>query len=49
LHHLDHRDPADRLLIATATTLRCKLVTYNERITRFGERHEGQYGFTASL
>jgi len=47
LHHLEHRDPADRLLIATAIELRCPLVTYDERITRFGERHGSQYGFDA--
>ena len=28
LHHLEHRDPADRLLIATAIELACPLVTY---------------------
>jgi PIN domain nuclease of toxin-antitoxin system len=39
LHHLEHRDPADRLLIATA------IVTYDERIARFGKRHGRQYGF----
>ena len=49
LHHLEHRDAADRLLIATAIELGCPLVTYDERITRFGERHGSQYGFTASL
>ncbi len=45
LHHLEHRDPADRLLIATAIELSCPLVTYDERISRFGERHGNQYGF----
>ena len=45
LYHLEHRDPADRLLIATAIEIGCPLVTYNERIARFGERHGGQYGF----
>jgi PIN domain nuclease of toxin-antitoxin system len=45
LHHLEHRDPADRLLIATAIELDCPLVTYDERIIRFGERHGRQYGF----
>jgi PIN domain nuclease of toxin-antitoxin system len=44
---LDHRDPADRLLIATAIELACPLVTYDERILRFDERHGRQYGFTA--
>jgi PIN domain nuclease of toxin-antitoxin system len=45
LHHLEHRDPADRLLIATAIELDCPLVTYDERIARFGKRHGRQYGF----
>jgi PIN domain nuclease of toxin-antitoxin system len=48
LHHFNHRDPADRLLIATAIELGCPLVTYDERILRFGDRHGRQYGFTAS-
>jgi PIN domain nuclease of toxin-antitoxin system len=47
LHHLDHRDPGDRLLIATAIEQACPLVTYDERIVRFGERHGSQYGFVA--
>jgi len=45
LHHLEHRDPADRLLIATAIELACPLVTYDERIVRFGKRHGRQYRF----
>ena len=45
LHHLEHRDPADRLLIATAIELDCPFVTYDERILRFGEKHGRQYGF----
>jgi PIN domain nuclease of toxin-antitoxin system len=32
LHHLEHRDPGDRLLIATAIEQACPLVTYDERI-----------------
>ena len=47
LHHLEHRDPADRLLTATAIDLSCPLVTYDERLLRFGERHGRQYGFAA--
>ena len=39
LHHLQHRDPADRLLIATAIELACPPVTYDERIARFGKMH----------
>jgi PIN domain nuclease of toxin-antitoxin system len=45
LHHFEHRDPADRLLIATAIELGCPLVTYDERIERFGARHGRQYRF----
>ena len=48
LHHFDHRDPADRLLIATAIDLGCPLVTYDERILRFARQHGRQYGFAAS-
>jgi PIN domain nuclease of toxin-antitoxin system len=47
LHHLEHRDPADRLLIATAIELACPLVTYDERILHFSERYGRQYGFSA--
>jgi PIN domain nuclease of toxin-antitoxin system len=45
LHHLEHRDPADRLLIATAIEHACPLVTYDERINRFAKRHGRQYRF----
>ena len=45
LHHLEHRDPADRLLVATAIELACPLVTYDERIAHFGQKHGRQYGF----
>ena len=48
LHHFEHRDPADRLLIATAIELACPLVTYDERILRFADRHGRQYGIAAS-
>ncbi len=46
LHHLEHRDPADRLLIATAIELACPLVTYDERISRFGKKHGRQCQFS---
>jgi PIN domain nuclease of toxin-antitoxin system len=46
LHHFEHRDPADRLLIATAIELVCPLVTYDRRIAQFGSRHGRQYGFS---
>lgn len=45
LHPFEHRDPADRLLIATAIERSCPLVTYDERIVRFGKRHGRQHGF----
>ncbi|MDD2677789.1 MAG: type II toxin-antitoxin system VapC family toxin [Methylacidiphilaceae bacterium] len=45
LHPLEHRDPADRLLIATAIELACPLVSYDDRIARFGKRHGRQYRF----
>lgn len=48
LHHLEHRDPADRLLIATAIELACPLVTYDERILHFGKRRGRQCGFATS-
>jgi PIN domain nuclease of toxin-antitoxin system len=48
LRHLAHRDPADRLLIATAIEIASPLVTYDERIARFGERHGRQYGFAVN-
>jgi PIN domain nuclease of toxin-antitoxin system len=48
LHHLEHRDPADRLLIATAIELARPFVTYDERIVRFGARHGRQYRFTVA-
>jgi PIN domain nuclease of toxin-antitoxin system len=45
LPHLEHRDPADRLLIATAIELACPLVTYDERIERFARSYGRRYGF----
>ena len=48
LHHLEDRDPADRLLIATAVELGCPLVTYDERIARFSKRHGRQYRFAVA-
>jgi PIN domain nuclease of toxin-antitoxin system len=48
LHRLEHRDPADRFLIATAIELACPLVTYDERIVRFGKKHGRQYRFAVA-
>jgi PIN domain nuclease of toxin-antitoxin system len=46
IHHLEHRDPADRLLIATAIELHCPLVTYDERVVQFGKKHGRRQGFS---
>jgi PIN domain nuclease of toxin-antitoxin system len=46
LHHLEHRDPADRLLVATAIELACPLITYDDRIARFADAHGRQYRFS---
>jgi PIN domain nuclease of toxin-antitoxin system len=46
LHHLEHRDPADRLLIASAIGLGCPLVTRDDRIRRFAKTRGRQYRFT---
>jgi PIN domain nuclease of toxin-antitoxin system len=48
LLHLEHRDPADRLLIATAIERACPLVTYDSRIARFGSAHGSAYGFSTA-
>jgi PIN domain nuclease of toxin-antitoxin system len=48
LRELEHRDPADRLLIATAIDLQCPLVTYDGRIAAFAQRHGGNCGFTVA-
>ena len=45
LHRLEHRDPADRLLIATAIDLACPLVSYDEHIASFARRYGRQQGF----
>ena len=49
LNHLEDRDPADRLLIATAIELGCPLVTYDERITQFGKKRGRQQGFSVEM
>ena len=45
LQDLDHRDPADRLLIASAIERICPLVTYDERIIRFSALYGVRYAF----
>jgi PIN domain nuclease of toxin-antitoxin system len=42
------RDPADRLLVATAIELACPLVTYDEHVLRFAAGYGRQYGFAAN-
>lgn len=49
LNHLQHRDPANRLLIATAIELGCPLVTYDERIMQFGKKRGRQQGFSVEV
>ncbi|MGH9541218.1 MAG: type II toxin-antitoxin system VapC family toxin [Terriglobales bacterium] len=42
----ESRDPADRLLIATAIELGCPLVTYDARMIDFAAAHGRECGFT---
>jgi PIN domain nuclease of toxin-antitoxin system len=44
----EHRDPADRLLIATSIEVQCPLVTYDIRITQFGRRYGKRHGFAVA-
>jgi len=46
LHDLQHRDPADRLLIATAIERACPLITYDSLIVQFGKAYGSHYGLT---
>ena len=48
LDSLENRDPADRLLIATAIELACPLVTYDSRITAFAADHGRRHGFSVA-
>jgi PIN domain nuclease of toxin-antitoxin system len=48
LKDLEHRDPADRMLIATAIELKCPLVSYDKRITEFALAFGAQYRFSLS-
>lgn len=43
---LEHSDPADRLLIASAIDLGCPLLTYDAKIIRFARDHGAAHGFT---
>ena len=47
-HRLEHRDPADRLMIAAAIDLGCPLVTYDPRIVCFSKRYGRQYRFSVA-
>jgi len=44
---LPHRDPADRLLIATALEAACPLVTYDRRLQDYAEQQGASLGFEA--
>ena len=46
MHRLEDRDPADRLLIATAMELACPMVTYDARISRFASKYGSQHRFS---
>lgn len=46
-HPFPGRDPADRLLVATAIELGCPLLTYDRQMLEFGRRHGGQHRFQA--
>ncbi|WP_395712128.1 type II toxin-antitoxin system VapC family toxin [Reyranella sp.] len=48
LHGLEDRDPADRLLIASAIELGCPLVTYDDRIRRFARTRGRQHRFVVA-
>ncbi len=48
LQNLEHRDPGDRLLIATAIDLACPLVTYDAPIINFANGSGRQYGFATA-
>jgi PIN domain nuclease of toxin-antitoxin system len=48
LQNLEHRDPGDRMLIATAIDLACPLVTYDAPIINFANGSGRQYGFSTA-
>jgi PIN domain nuclease of toxin-antitoxin system len=47
LPELEHRDPGDRLLIATSIDRGCPLVTYDARIAKFSDVFGKRYGLDA--
>lgn len=47
LDGMEHGDPADRLLVATAIERACPMVTYDGRIARFAQVHGAAVGFEA--
>lgn len=49
LRGFEPRDPADRLLIATAIELGCPLVTYDVHIANFAKRHGQSSGFAVAI
>jgi PIN domain nuclease of toxin-antitoxin system len=48
LRNLAHRDPGDRLLMATAIELGCPFVTYDAPIMAFAQLHGHQCGFAVA-
>jgi len=48
LQNLAHRDPGDRLLIATAIELGCPMVTYDAPIINFANGSGRHYGFATA-
>jgi PIN domain nuclease of toxin-antitoxin system len=48
LQGLEHRDPADRLLVATAIALSCPMITYDARIAAFAAEHGRLHGFSVT-
>lgn len=48
LGDFDHRDPADRLLIASAIGRDCALVTHDDRIRRFARGRGKQIGLAVA-
>jgi PIN domain nuclease of toxin-antitoxin system len=48
LGNLEHRDPAGRLLIASAIGQGCSLVTHDDRIRRFAKGQGKEIGFVVA-
>jgi len=48
LHGFEQREPADRILIATAIEHGCPLVTYDAPIAKYSKRHGRRNGFAVA-